>query len=133
MKTITTQNSIPTRTKAPQSRFLLYNILLDIIVVFIILCLMYITYDFLDNGITMIEGVILYLLVYSPIYFLLPFIFMLLQLFHYKKIKKSTAIIYSIVLIIIAAVDFYDIKYVPTNYLPVNPIVLMRRYTILLP
>jgi Kef-type K+ transport system membrane component KefB len=103
------------KTVTPR-RFLLYNILLDIIVTFIILCLMYISYDFLDNGITIIEGVILYLLVYSPIYFLLRFVFMLLQLFHYKKIKKSTAIIYSIVLIIIAAMDFYYIKYMPSNY-----------------
>ena len=100
-----------------KSRFLLYNILLDIIVVFIILCLMYNAYGILDDGITGIEAVILVLVVCSPLYFLLRFIFMLLQLFRYKKIKKYTAIIYSIVLITIAVIAFCD-KYMSlSNYL----------------
>ena len=100
------------------TRFFKYNILLDIIILLIIFCLLAMSI-FPENTICFkIFSFTFHGLIYSPLYFLLRFVFMLLQLFRYKKIEVRKTITYSVVLIITTIIVWYMIFYVPFVVVP---------------
>jgi len=100
------------------TRFFKYNILLDVIILLTIFCLLAMSI-FPENTIGFkIFNFSFHGLIYSPLYFLLRFVFMLLQLFRYKKIEVRKTITYSVVLIITTIIVWYMIFYIPFVVVP---------------
>ena len=95
------------------TRFFKYNILLDVIILLMIFCLLAMSI-FPENTICFkIFNFSFRGLTYSPLYFLLHFVFILLQLFRYKKMAVRKTIIYSVALIITTIIVWFMVFFIP--------------------